>query len=416
MVESELYTLGIQGGFGEYRVHVFLGKVIAVQKKRRRNGWAEMENFSRVVRTYGNGWIFATTSVEISDEVKDIAIQSVQACGLDFGAVDIAMPTRPQITRYEGEHEFAQPSVIEINTAPGLSSPTVLSSYVNAIKELSTPQSGFGDDIEVPEFYKDTTLFNSLVGNLPTVTIVEALDTVIASGMDIDFDKTIEDAFAVDFSPQGGSFWGQVGNTGDTPSQFNYNRVRELGCFNETVAAIGEVAAFSELFTVVSSNTSIRPRETIGTAFNWSNSPQGHSFWSNISRGELPENYQSSGNITSPLFTLVKSLADSFGGINEAISAIKAAKEANPLTFDATSSDLLGLFGWGSSPQGYDYWARIEDGQSAEVVLVDGDYFKIKKGDSLPILALYSEEKDSFYIEEFEIYLSSNMFTYSAAA
>lgn len=111
----------------EYRVHVFNGQAVAVQQKRRESD-AEQDQNQRLIRNRDNGWVFCIQDIA-EDRKQAISEQAVRACralGLDFGAVDIVVGRRDSV-----------PYVLEINTKPGLSSPTVLEGYVNAIRELS---------------------------------------------------------------------------------------------------------------------------------------------------------------------------------------------------------------------------------------------------------------------------------------
>jgi hypothetical protein len=111
---------------GEYRVHVFNGRVIDfVQKKKMRDERIEERGLThnKYVRNHQNGWIFARVDVELPDGVEDTCINAVDALGLDFGAVDVIYS------------EESGPIVLEINTAPGLEG-TTLEKYQQAIGEL----------------------------------------------------------------------------------------------------------------------------------------------------------------------------------------------------------------------------------------------------------------------------------------
>lgn len=123
VVDAKLYTVYVPKHL-EYRLHVFDGEVVAVQQKRRRNGYEQGSRDEALIRNAGNGWVYAVDNV---DPVPSLAItravRCVGAAGLDFGAVDII------IGRDDGV-----PRVLEINTAPGIESPTVLAAYRNAIR------------------------------------------------------------------------------------------------------------------------------------------------------------------------------------------------------------------------------------------------------------------------------------------
>jgi glutathione synthase/RimK-type ligase-like ATP-grasp enzyme len=108
----------------EFRIHVFCGKVIDEQEKRKareiiaRNPW---------IRNHNNGYVFARNGLAVPECVKAEAIKAVAALGLDFGAVDVAYREKEN-----------QAFVLEVNTAPGLEGQTI-QSYVQAIQEKLLP-------------------------------------------------------------------------------------------------------------------------------------------------------------------------------------------------------------------------------------------------------------------------------------
>lgn len=110
----------------EYRVHVFNGKAVAIQQKRRESD-SEQTKDQALLRNRDNGWVFCVQDIDSTraSAVSALAVQSVAAVGLDFGAVDIIVASRDGL-----------PYTLEINTKPGLSSPTVLAGYVAGIREL----------------------------------------------------------------------------------------------------------------------------------------------------------------------------------------------------------------------------------------------------------------------------------------
>ena len=118
-VGAPLYTKYIPKQ-DEYRVHVFQGRVIDVQqKKKRRDIPNEQVNYK--VRSYQNGWVFCRENVQKPGGLDALAIQAVAALGLDFGAVDII---------YNAKRN--QLYALEVNTAPGLSGQTT-TNYANAV-------------------------------------------------------------------------------------------------------------------------------------------------------------------------------------------------------------------------------------------------------------------------------------------
>jgi glutathione synthase/RimK-type ligase-like ATP-grasp enzyme len=107
----------------EYRVHVFMGEVIDIQRKARKREVPD-EEVNWQVRNLDGGFIYAREGVELPEEAHLQAIAAVEALGLDFGAVDIIWNERSD-TYY----------VLEVNTAPGLTG-TTLEKYVEAFKQL----------------------------------------------------------------------------------------------------------------------------------------------------------------------------------------------------------------------------------------------------------------------------------------
>lgn len=123
LVDAPLYTRYIKK-VEEYRVHVFNGRVIDVQRKARSTDVPD-EQVNWQVRTHANGFIFAREGVELPVEAQALCIDAVAALGLDFGAVDIVYNAKKN-----------QYYVLEINTAPGLEGQTLIS-YADAIQELA---------------------------------------------------------------------------------------------------------------------------------------------------------------------------------------------------------------------------------------------------------------------------------------
>jgi hypothetical protein len=119
LVDAKLYTSAIFKA-REYRVHVFNGKVILLQQKRRRSG---VES-SNEIKNHRNGWVYAVNNITPIpvDNYEKICIDFVNCFGLLFGAVDLLV---------KGDRIY----VLEINTAPGLVGATTLNAYTQAVKE-----------------------------------------------------------------------------------------------------------------------------------------------------------------------------------------------------------------------------------------------------------------------------------------
>ena len=117
--DAPLYTKYVKKA-DEYRIHVFDGKVIDIQQKRKRQE-VPNDEVNYQIRNACNGWVFCRDDVTCPAQCLALARRAVSALGLDFGAVDI------------GYNRNADTSVVyEVNTAPGLEG-TTLDKYHEAI-------------------------------------------------------------------------------------------------------------------------------------------------------------------------------------------------------------------------------------------------------------------------------------------
>lgn len=106
----------------ELRFHVFKGKVIQTQFKK-----AVKENAHPWIRSWATGWDWKNGG-DTTPAMYKAAVEAVEACGLDMGAVDIGI--------MDGHNEFV---VIEVNTAPGFDVGGVTCyKWANAIIEVNT--------------------------------------------------------------------------------------------------------------------------------------------------------------------------------------------------------------------------------------------------------------------------------------
>lgn len=143
LVRANLYTVYILKQ-DEYRVHVFKDqdqeyKVFDLQRKARSSN-TPVHEVDWQVRNLQGGFIFKREGVNFStvpQDVIDQAIASVQALGLDFGAVDVVRNQRRN-SAY----------VLEVNTAAGLEG-TTLERYTSMIRSLLGEQS-FISQVESP--------------------------------------------------------------------------------------------------------------------------------------------------------------------------------------------------------------------------------------------------------------------------
>lgn len=99
--KHDFYTI-FEKSIEEYRIILFRKRRIATLKK-----VAAHEKADQFIRSYNNGWLFQYTSC--TKEMHSIAITSLQAASLDFGAVDILLLENESLL------------VLEVNSAPGLS-------------------------------------------------------------------------------------------------------------------------------------------------------------------------------------------------------------------------------------------------------------------------------------------------------
>ena len=90
----------------EYRVFVFNGKVMEINKKSQEGEVSFQRNIR--IRNFDNGWIFRRGGFEVPEGIRSAAKQALNAIGLDFGAADV----------YVDRQGVA--GVFEINSAPSL--------------------------------------------------------------------------------------------------------------------------------------------------------------------------------------------------------------------------------------------------------------------------------------------------------
>lgn len=111
-----LYTQYIKKTF-ECRIHVFKGRVIDAQIKRKVRDAEENDPYIRNIHT---GWVYCREGFTADDSASTLAIAACQAVGVDFGAVDLIY-----------NQHYNQYYILEVNTAPGLEG-TTLTNYANA--------------------------------------------------------------------------------------------------------------------------------------------------------------------------------------------------------------------------------------------------------------------------------------------
>jgi hypothetical protein len=115
-VDALLYTEGILKG-REYRIHINKWSgVFAIQQKKRRNG---IEN-DNLIRSHKSGWVYTNNITPIpqviTESMERTLCQILTWIGLDFGAFDVIVKNDVMY-------------ILEVNTAPGLKSPTLIEQY-----------------------------------------------------------------------------------------------------------------------------------------------------------------------------------------------------------------------------------------------------------------------------------------------
>lgn len=119
LAPAPLYTKYVPKD-SEWRIHVFEGKVIDVQRKVRD---PDREPTDWSVRSHANGFIFIRNTDPPHPDVLAQVGLAYEASGLDFGAFDVIF-NKKQGKAY----------VLEVNTAPGLEGSSV-DNYANALRK-----------------------------------------------------------------------------------------------------------------------------------------------------------------------------------------------------------------------------------------------------------------------------------------
>lgn len=117
-----LYTKYMKKTY-ECRVHVFNGKVIDAQIKRKKKTEDDTQP-DTFIRNIHTGWVYCREDFVLQEVAKELSIAACTALQLDFGAVDLIY-NKHYNTFY----------ILEVNTAPGLEG-TTLNNYVKAIQDV----------------------------------------------------------------------------------------------------------------------------------------------------------------------------------------------------------------------------------------------------------------------------------------
>ena len=121
LIDAPLYVKYIPKQ-DEFRVHIFDGHIIDIQRKARLRS---VQNPNWRIRNLANGFIYAREGIEDYPhllEVREVALGAYDLTELDFGAFDVIV-NRRTVSSY----------VLEVNTAPGLMG-TTLERYVSHLQ------------------------------------------------------------------------------------------------------------------------------------------------------------------------------------------------------------------------------------------------------------------------------------------
>lgn len=126
IANAPLYTKNFEKT-REYRVHVFRDNLIVIQQKKLKSSENRTNEPDEYVWNHEVGQrVFARNNVDLEGDLKErltkVAIDSINALGLDFGAVDV------------GTKDTEDIRVFEVNTACGLTGSTI-EDYSRVFKE-----------------------------------------------------------------------------------------------------------------------------------------------------------------------------------------------------------------------------------------------------------------------------------------
>lgn len=143
--DAPLYTL-FYDKTHEFRVHIVGGRVVDFVMKKRmgkeKRSALGLEEADHVVRNHKRGWVFAHKDILDHPVIRDISIRAAKECGLDICATDV-------LARFNKEGHFLDARVCEVNSSPGMSSPTTFEAYTKAVEEMYlTEPSGDAVDFE----------------------------------------------------------------------------------------------------------------------------------------------------------------------------------------------------------------------------------------------------------------------------
>jgi len=124
---APLYTKYIKKKY-EYRAHAFSNGKVYITQKRRSNSVPD-DQVNWLIRNHGNGFIYAQEVAYMPDDIEELALNALDALGLDFAAFDVVY----------NSHENKS-YIIEANTAPGLTG-TTIQVYADNIRKIINDRS-----------------------------------------------------------------------------------------------------------------------------------------------------------------------------------------------------------------------------------------------------------------------------------
>lgn len=130
IVNARLYTKHFPADV-EYRVHVFYGRSILIQQKRKRADAPQGPDVD-TIRVSSNGWGFSLHDLDCDrmryrDRLRDVGIRAIAAVGVNHGAADILVRHLHQ--------NAVDIRVCEVNSAPALETPATIEAWVGAFRD-----------------------------------------------------------------------------------------------------------------------------------------------------------------------------------------------------------------------------------------------------------------------------------------
>ena len=126
------------------------------------------------------------------------------------------------------------------------------------------------------------------------------------------------------------------------------SKIKKLKCFKQVVRILGKDEAKKEL-NEVRKDQKIASKSRLAGAFTWSDTPQGHEFWSRIAIGKSP----------------IRSVRDwaCFEELAEVLGEDAAEQELEAVRAGVSDFnvdlDLNSAFIWSDTPQGQEYWESV---------------------------------------------------------